>query len=280
MRRLALLAAFVVLQLCAVGPAEAATGDSASGSGINNPNGETFSFSATSGLSGENAAGTMSYVQGQFTIVAAVRCLTVTGNRAVIVGTIVESNLPPGSAGATGNETSFFVEDNGTPGAGVDRFLANFGGRIEPCERGFVSGSTIRSGEVTVFDAPVVVDSDGDGVSDAADNCPAVANPDQADRDGDGVGDACDLVDDRTADVVLDSALTVIERLGLPDGMRRSLAAKIEAAAAAVTRGDAHAACGALGAFMNELEARLDDIGTFSGQLADEVGTAQLKLDC
>jgi hypothetical protein len=36
------------------------------------------------------------------------------------------------------------------------------------------------------------VDSDGDGICDAVDNCPAVANPDQKDTDHDGVGDACD----------------------------------------------------------------------------------------
>ncbi|MFN7961330.1 MAG: thrombospondin type 3 repeat-containing protein [Thermoanaerobaculia bacterium] len=37
-----------------------------------------------------------------------------------------------------------------------------------------------------------VVDADGDGVPDSEDNCPMVANPDQADFDGDGLGDACD----------------------------------------------------------------------------------------
>ncbi|HYO54239.1 immunoglobulin-like domain-containing protein [Archangium sp.] len=37
-----------------------------------------------------------------------------------------------------------------------------------------------------------VKDQDGDGVPDATDNCPTVANPDQRDANGNGVGDACE----------------------------------------------------------------------------------------
>src|SRR5690242_10159622 len=36
-------------------------------------------------------------------------------------------------------------------------------------------------------------DADGDGVPDSSDNCPQLANPDQADRNGIGPGDACEL---------------------------------------------------------------------------------------
>lgn len=39
------------------------------------------------------------------------------------------------------------------------------------------------------------VDSDEDGVPDSQDNCPLVANPNQADADHDGVGDACETDD-------------------------------------------------------------------------------------
>ncbi len=42
-------------------------------------------------------------------------------------------------------------------------------------------------------------DQDKDGVLDAADNCPTVANADQKDSDNDGLGDACDNVFNPTA---------------------------------------------------------------------------------
>ncbi len=40
-----------------------------------------------------------------------------------------------------------------------------------------------------------IPDQDGDGVVGACDNCPLLANADQADSDGDGVGDACQVYD-------------------------------------------------------------------------------------
>jgi Thrombospondin type 3 repeat len=56
-------------------------------------------------------------------------------------------------------------------------------------------GQTVRLDDVSL-DAQPIVDRDGDGRADAADNCPAVANPGQEDTDGDSQGDACDADDD------------------------------------------------------------------------------------
>ncbi len=47
-------------------------------------------------------------------------------------------------------------------------------------------------------------DRDGDGKANTDDNCPDMANADQADRDSDGIGDVCD--DDRDGDGVLNTA--------------------------------------------------------------------------
>jgi len=45
-----------------------------------------------------------------------------------------------------------------------------------------------------------VADSDGDGIKDESDNCPADANASQADADGDGIGDVCDSDNGGTVD--------------------------------------------------------------------------------
>jgi hypothetical protein len=55
------------------------------------------------------------------------------------------------------------------------------------------------------------IDSDGDGVADLADNCPAIANPGQGDHDSDGQGDSCDchfLYVPMTGDVNETSSIT------------------------------------------------------------------------
>ena len=48
------------------------------------------------------------------------------------------------------------------------------------------------------------VDTDGDGIVDGADNCPAIANPTQTNTDGDSQGDVCDPDDDN--DSVVDGS--------------------------------------------------------------------------
>lgn len=46
--------------------------------------------------------------------------------------------------------------------------------------------------EASIDTPPPGADRDGDGIADAFDNCPEVANLDQADEDHDATGDACD----------------------------------------------------------------------------------------
>jgi len=47
-------------------------------------------------------------------------------------------------------------------------------------------------GAPRVFARLIDEDTDGDGIGDATDNCPEIANPGQEDEDGDGIGDVCD----------------------------------------------------------------------------------------
>jgi hypothetical protein len=88
------------------------------------------------------------------------------------------AGMPPGST------LSFFsisVGDTTTSDVGL-------AGYLDKVVVNQTSGSRTHD-----FEPP---DADGDDVPDGADNCPSVANADQADTDNDGQGDACDGDDD------------------------------------------------------------------------------------
>ena len=90
----------------------------------------------------------------------------------VIFAVDVDQNLPPETT-STLNQVSVFV--GGSPFPETD-YTNN-------------SSSLFTS-------LSAVVDRDNDGIEDANDNCPAIANADQANFDGDGEGDVCDPDDD------------------------------------------------------------------------------------
>jgi len=56
----------------------------------------------------------------------------------------------------------------------------------------YIMVGSLGGGGDLVFQIQRPVDTDGDGVGDSRDNCPATFNPDQFDLDGDSRGDACD----------------------------------------------------------------------------------------
>lgn len=85
----------------------------------------------------------------------------------------------------------------GSEGNGTIRFLGSYSTFSWTVPDGEIwNGFTI--GVRGLADANA--DTDGDGIPDATDNCPATSNGGQDDSDFDGVGNACDSVDDGESD--------------------------------------------------------------------------------
>jgi len=90
-----------------------------------------------------------------------------------------------------------------TTGGGLKCWGNNFYGQLGDGTHGDPS-CVCRAAPVNVVGFQAAPDGDTDGVSDASDNCPQVANHDQRNSDNDAQGDACDPDDDN--DGVLDGS--------------------------------------------------------------------------
>jgi hypothetical protein len=99
------------------------------------------------------------------------------------------------------------------PGGGVTERARGFGFSSEMAFDAARDETLVLDFGVSRIDA-VCRDRDADGVCDADDNCPAVANPSQTDADADGLGDGCDCA----APVALTRAGVKIGRLTTPPG--------------------------------------------------------------
>lgn len=101
---------------------------------------------------------------------------------------------PPAPLSSAGSDSTVTIVAPTTPGGPYTYTVAWEQAALSPAGNGdsqSITGS-VATITYTLSVAAPVTDTDGDGVPDSTDNCPAVANPGQADADGDGLGNACD----------------------------------------------------------------------------------------
>jgi probable HAF family extracellular repeat protein len=112
-----------------------------------------------------------------------------------------------------------------------------------------------------------LLDADGDGVPDLADNCVAILNPRQQDIDGDGLGDACDPT--LNVEPAIRGLVDRVIADALPHGLTNALIIKVDAALAAWHHSNAAATVRHLGAFIHQVDAQRGK--TLTGSQADEL---------
>ncbi|MCB9343537.1 MAG: T9SS type A sorting domain-containing protein [Lewinellaceae bacterium] len=99
-----------------------------------------------------------------------------------------------------------------------------------------------------------VPDDDIDGINDVCDNCPSVANSDQADLDQDGIGDACDAM--LSVCDALDGMINEVNNSGIPNGLKNALTTKLNNARTKYENGQFNVAINQLNAFINQVTAQ------------------------
>jgi thrombospondin type 3 repeat protein len=84
-------------------------------------------------------------------------------------------------------------QDNCPDVANADQKDTDHDGIGDACDPDADGDGILNTDEVANGTDPLDADSDGDGVQDNTDNCPRIANADQADHNKNGIGDACEV---------------------------------------------------------------------------------------
>jgi len=116
-----------------------------------------------------------------------------------LVGVPVDGFTPPPGSGGD----SF---DLAAVGLAMARFVRIDASDLKPGLAGLSGFDLDAIAAVHSIETAGLPDTARDGIPDAADDCPTVANPDQLDSDHDGVGDACETGSDADGDGVPDAA--------------------------------------------------------------------------
>jgi hypothetical protein len=128
---------------------------------------------------------------------------------AAIHDNVVTLTLVDGGAGDTDGAANGRIRDPGAPAiasAPADADHDGVGDASDNCPDLANADQADEDGDGIGNACDTLADNDGDGIANADDNCPATANADQVDADGDGTGDACDALIDSDGDGIANAS--------------------------------------------------------------------------